>query len=298
MFDTLRENFEIILIVTLLLSAIAYAIYRLTFYRDIKVELAANQEHLRSLPKKEQKNIRHHITTRHLTTFFRKVVYFFADLFWVLLFVVVVRGFIYEPFIIPSGSMKPGLQIGDIVLVNKFELGLRMPISNQRLTKGRAIKRGDVLVFKYPGNPKISYIKRVIGLPGDNVFYDNRHLVINGQSVDMVQQAEVSETLELDSALGKIHQDREYALLEEDLSGNKHTIRYAKGYPANYPTREWKVPDGQYLMMGDNRDESADGRQFGFLNDALVIGHATRIAFNFECLKGNGQCNRFFKKIE
>lgn len=299
MFDHLRENFELILVVLFLISAVAYAIYRATFARDVKANIEANHEQLAEMPKKARKLARHNLLTQQINTPFRKFVYFFADLFWVLLFVVVARSFLFEPFIIPSGSMKPGLQIGDIVLVNKSELGLRLPVTNQRLTAGKAIQRGDVLVFKYPENPKVSYIKRVIGLPGDKVYYDNRKLTINGQPVKLEKTGEEVDTVEIQTAQGIFPQERQFTVFAETLPpDNKSTIRYANRYPANYTPREWVVPKGQYFVMGDNRDSSADGRAFGYLDDSLIIGKANRIAFNFDCLKGDGKCDRFFKKIQ
>ncbi len=298
MFDSLRENFEIILIVLFLVSTVAYIIYRSSFYKAIKADLASNKEHLATLPKKERKTLRHNISTRHINNPFRKTVFFFADLFWVLLFVVVLRSFFYEPFIIPSASMKPGLQIGDIVLVNKFEKGLRLPISNQRLSQGEPVKRGDVIVFKYPENPKISYIKRVIGLPGDKVSYDNRRMTVNGKAVNLTPVRQESDIVEVQTPTGIKQKTVAYDVFNEDLPGYTHEMRYTKKYPANYPARDWLVPEGKYLVMGDNRDNSADGRAFGYLDDGLLLGRATRIAFNFDCLKGDGKCDRFFKKIQ
>lgn len=299
MFDHLRENFELILIVLFLISAIAYAIYRATFARQVKADIVANRARLNAMPKKERKQVRHNILTQHLNSPLRRLIYFFADLFWVLLFVVVARSFIFEPFIIPSGSMKPGLQIGDIVLVNKSELGLRLPVTNARLTGGKAIQRGDVLVFKYPSDPKVSYIKRVIGLPSDKVYYDNRHLTINGQSVQLKKIHTETDMVKAHGNQGIVQKQTSFTVFEETLPPNhRNTIRYANHFSADYTPREWTVPEGKYFMMGDNRDDSADGRAFGFLDDSLIIGKANRIVFNFDCLKGDGKCDRFFKKIQ
>lgn len=298
MFDALREYFEIILISAFMISAVAYAIYRLTFFKHVKADLAANKSNWAGLPRKERKQLKHNILATHLNSFSRKTVFFFADLFWVLLFVVVVRGFLIEPFVIPSGSMKPGLQIRDIVLVNKYSKGLRMPITNTRLTEGEPIKRGDVLVFKYPNNPKISYIKRVIGLPGDKIYYDNRQMTINGQPVALKKLKSMNDTVEVTFNGANISQNVPFTIFEEDLLGFKNTIRYADNHPAGYVAREWVVPEGKYFMLGDNRDSSADGRAFGYLEDDLIIGKATRILFNWGCVVGKGKCDRFFKTIQ
>ncbi len=298
MFDSLRENFELILVILFIISAVCYVIYRSTFYKEVKADLSTNKEQLTLLSRRERKALKFNVTSSYINTPIRKSIYFFADLFWVLLFVVVVRSFLLEPFIIPSSSMNPGLQINDIVLVNKYEKGLRLPVTNTRLTDGEPVKRGDVIVFKFPENPKISYIKRVIGLPGDKVYYDNRKMTINGQSVPLKELHTESDETDVKTDKGIVSEPVEYVVYEEDLQGYPHTIRYARKFSANYLAREWVVPAGKYLVMGDNRDNSADGRAFGYLDDSLLIGHATRIAFNFDCLKGKGKCDRFFKKID
>lgn len=301
MFDALREYFEIILIGLFLISAVTYGIYRMTFYRSVKADLHANAAHLKSLSKKERRGVRHNILSRHLNSFSRKIIYFFADLFWVLLFVVVVRSFLIEPFVIPSGSMKPGLQIRDIVIVNKYSKGLRMPITNTRLTEGEAIKRGDVLVFKYPNNPKISYIKRVIGLPGDKIDYDNRkQMVINGKAIEQKFEKTIKDTMTVtDINTGREEEIlTDFSVYQVDLSDKPFDIQYSDKYPTRLPPREWVVPEGKYLMMGDNRDDSSDGRFFGYLDDKWIIGKANRILFNWGCFVGKGKCDRFFKKIQ
>lgn len=298
MFDGLRENFELLLIVLFIVSTICYIIYRLTFYGKIKEEIKRSMSGFSGMRRRQRKELKNNVMARNLNNPFKKFIYFFADLFWVLCFVVVVRSFLFEPFIIPSGSMKPGLQVGDIVLVNKFKLGLRTPISNERLTGGMAVKRGDVIVFRYPKNEKISYIKRVIGLPGDKIFYDNRQMTINGEAVKLQKQFGENDNVEIQTPQGIIEQPRGYTVYTETFpNGESFTMRYSNNYPAGYPAREWTVPEGQYLVMGDNRDNSADGRDFGFLDDKYLIGQATRIAFNFDCLKGDGKCDRFFKEI-
>ncbi len=299
MFENLRVIFEIVLTVAFIISVVTYVIYRLTFAREVKANIAANRANLASLEKKERKSLRHHLLAQVINTPYRKTVYFFADLFWVLLLVVVVRGFFFEPFIIPSGSMKPGLQVDDIVLVNKYDKGLRMPITNTRLTDGNPIKRGDVLVFKFPDNPKIAYIKRVIGLPGDKVYYDNRNMMINGKPIALQKAGAENDEVEVKTRQGIAKQDEGFTVYNETLPENAtHTIRYANNFRAGYPAKDWTIPAGKYLMMGDNRDQSADGREFGLLDDQLIIGKASHIAFNWGCLKGDGGCDRFFKKIQ
>lgn len=299
MFENLQSYFEPILVIALLLSAIAYALYHLTFGKAIKQAWQTQQSNLQGLSKKEIKNQKMAFIQGQANNFYKKTVLTFADFFWVLLFIVVFRLFCWEFFIIPSSSMKPGLQIGDLIAVDKNELGLRLPINNKRLTKGRAIKRGDVIVFKYPKNPKVTYIKRVIGLPGDTVSYDNRQLVINGKPIVLKANGTQTEEETIMTSTGGHQVKQPFDLFLEQLPDNDkpHTIRYSEQYRAPYSPGTWKIPAGQYLVMGDNRDNSADSRDFGLLDDRYVVGHAKRILFNFSCLRGDGQCDRFFKPI-
>jgi len=299
MFDAMRQSFEEILITAFFISALAYCIYRWCFYRDIRATFKEKLASSDDLSRKARRALLRAAVDAHINTRLRRWMYFFADLFWVLLFVVVVRSFLFEPFIIPSSSMKPELQIGDVIAVNKFTLGLRLPISNRRLTQGNAIKRGDVLVFKYPENPGISYIKRVIGLPGDKIFYDNRHLIINGQVVALKKikkQSDDAKAIDLNGQT--ITQKRSYTVYEETLPpGYSHTMRYDDHFVADFAARDWTIAPGHYLMFGDNRDNSGDSREWGLLEDKYIIGRAVSIMLNFDCLKGAGKCDRFFKTI-
>ncbi|MGU7779503.1 signal peptidase I [Burkholderia sp. PU8-34] len=220
-----------------------------------------------------------------------------ASFFPVILAVFVVRSFIVEPFKIPSGSMVPTLLVGDFILVNKFDYGLRMPISNTKITQGRALERGDVVVFRYPKDESVDYIKRVIGLPGDTIAYQDKQLTINGKPV--------SET-----PLPDFFDDerQNYAKqFEESLDGRKNAILNNPAVPPfvmgayDYPYRDnctynsrgviCKVPPGHYFMMGDNRDNSADSRYWGFVPDKNIVGRAFFIWMNFSDLKRIGSFN-------
>ncbi|WGS43076.1 signal peptidase I [Burkholderia sp. JSH-S8] len=220
-----------------------------------------------------------------------------ASFFPVILAVFVVRSFIVEPFKIPSGSMVPTLLVGDFILVNKFDYGLRMPITNTKITQGRALERGDVVVFRYPKDESVDYIKRVIGLPGDTVAYQDKQLTINGKPV--------SET-----ALPDYFDDerQNYAKqFEESLDGRKNAILNNPAVPPfvmgayDYPYRDnctynsrgviCKVPAGHYFMMGDNRDNSADSRYWGFVPDKNIVGRAFFVWMNFGDLKRIGSFN-------
>ncbi|BBU28042.1 signal peptidase I [Burkholderia sp. THE68] len=217
-----------------------------------------------------------------------------ASFFPVILAVFVVRSFIIEPFKIPSGSMVPTLLVGDFILVNKYEYGLRLPITNSKLTNGSPLKRGDVVVFRYPKDESVDYIKRVIGLPGDTVAYEDKKLTINGKPVPETPLPDYFD----DERIGYAKQ------FEEDLDGRKNAILNNPQVPPfvvgadDFPFRDncnynaqgvtCKVPPGNYFMMGDNRDNSADSRYWGFVPDKNIVGRAFFIWMNFSNLKRVG----------
>ncbi|MFT0213145.1 signal peptidase I [Pseudomonas sp. F1_0610] len=185
--------------------------------------------------------------------------------FPVLAVVFVLRSFLFEPFQIPSESMVPTLKVGDFIVVNKFSYGIRLPIIDQKIIPTDELKRGDVVVFKYPVDPSLHYIKRVVGLPGDVVTYTrDKRLVINDQLID--ERFLKYETGSFENI----------ALYEETLGDHKHTIR--KLLSSNIREAQvFKVPDGEYLMMGDNRDNSLDSRAWGFVPDKNIVGKASVI---------------------
>jgi signal peptidase I len=217
-----------------------------------------------------------------------------AGLFPVILAVFVLRSFLFEPFKIPSGSMIPTLLVGDLILVNKFEYGIRLPVINTKVTEGSPLHRGDVVVFRYPPKPSLDYIKRVVGLPGDEVAYLNKRLTINGQPVS---KQPVPDFFDEDTM-------QYYKQYEEVLGGKHHRILNDDNRPAfipgaeNFPYRDncrysvegvvCKVPAGHYFMMGDNRDNSLDSRYWGFVPDANIVGKAFFIWMNFGSFKRIG----------
>jgi signal peptidase I len=217
-----------------------------------------------------------------------------ASFFPVILVVFVVRSFVVEPFKIPSGSMVPTLLVGDFILVNKFDYGLRLPIVNTKVTSGHPLQRGDVVVFRYPKDESVDYIKRVIGLPGDVVAYQDKKLTINGKPVPETPLPDYFD----EERVGYAKQ------FEEDIDGRKNRILNNPAVPPfvvgaeDYPFRNncdyndrgviCKVPPGNYFMMGDNRDNSADSRYWGFVPDANIVGRAFFIWMNFSNLKRIG----------
>jgi len=218
--------------------------------------------------------------------------------FPVILVVFCIRSFLIEPFKIPSGSMIPTLQVGDFILVNKFTYGIRLPIIDKKIIQLNDPQRGDVMVFRYPEDPSLDYIKRVVGLPGDIVEYRNKHLTING--VEQPQQPD-GEYNYVETGLNFVHTEKRI----ETLGTRKHAVLINPDKPtvhlgavAEFPGREnctydtdlvrCKVPDGQYFMMGDNRDNSRDSRYWGFVPDDQIVGKAFFIWMNFSELKRIG----------
>jgi len=191
--------------------------------------------------------------------------------FPVLLFVLVIRSFIFEPFRIPSGSMMPTLVQGDYIFVKKFSYGLRMPVLETKILETGSPERGDVVVFRLPSDPSVNFIKRVVGLPGDKIVYQNHQLTINGEPVDLGPDLDAATT-------GGGPQ------FSEDLDGREHAILITQ--PSNV-SRDgtYTVEEGHYFMMGDNRDNSRDSRYIGAIPETHLVGEAVRIWMHMDGLE-------------
>lgn len=211
-----------------------------------------------------------------------------AGLFPVILMVFLLRSFLFEPFKIPSGSMIPTLLVGDLILVNKFHYGVRLPVINKKIIDNNPVQRGDVMVFRYPVDPRQDYIKRVVALPGDEVAYLNQKLSINGKPVETTPKGEFFEADSL----------RYEPMFSEKLGNVEHQILVnprRQGYygpdPKTFPQAQncryspegvvCKVPAGHYFLMGDNRDNSQDSRYWGFVPDENIVGKAFFVWMNF-----------------
>ncbi len=197
------------------------------------------------------------------------IVEYAKSFFPVLLIVFLLRGFLVEPFRIPSGSMIPSLYIGDFILVNKFAYGVRLPILGEKVYEVNNPKRGDVVVFRYPRDPSIDYIKRVIGMPGDHIAYYNKALYVNEKQI-------TRGYVDKYQGPGEDNAAEEYI---EDLGGVKHTMLLIPERPGI--NAEYIVPDGHYFMMGDNRDNSNDSRYWGVVPDKYLVGKAFMIWMNY-----------------
>jgi len=215
-----------------------------------------------------------------------------GSFFPVIALVFVLRSFLWEPFKIPSSSMVPTLLVGDFILVNKYAYGIRLPIVNQKVIQIGDPQRGDVMVFKYPKDMSQDYIKRVIGVPGDTISYENKRLTVNGKPVEYTP---------LDDYLDDQHPIYHKQFVEKlpgTVAGVPHRILNSEGKRTldlgaveNFPHREaceytydkftCIVPEGNYFMMGDNRDNSADSRYWGFVPDKNIVGKAIVVWMNF-----------------
>ncbi|MEK2687580.1 signal peptidase I [Bdellovibrio sp. GT3] len=212
-----------------------------------------------------------------------------------ILLVLGVRWSIVEPFVIPSGSMIPNLLIHDHILVKKFSYGLHLPFSDKWLLQWSSPKRGDVVVFKYPENPDVYYIKRLIGLPGDDIVVKAGQITLNG------------ETLRLDSQQSDLFESG-FTYFKEYFDGDSHLIRFMDyKFEDDPPAQTFKVPEGQYFFMGDNRDQSSDSRVWGFVKSDYVVGRAwviwlscdsTLPSMRFMCDPAQMRWSRLFKTIQ
>jgi len=213
------------------------------------------------------------------------IVEYSRSLFPVLLIVLLFRSFLFEPFKIPSGSMIPTLLIGDFIVVNKFSYGIRLPVLNKKVIGVGEPKRGDVVVFRYPVDPSVNFIKRAVGLPGDTITYRGKQLFVNGERVketpagrykssDVKCTTPAADAVLFDQQLG----DDTHNILMHNNSGSRNG--------------QWVVPEGHYFMMGDNRDRSNDSRSWGFVPEENLLGRAVGIWLNFDFDKGCADLSR------
>ncbi len=221
-------------------------------------------------------------------------------IFPVVTIVFVFRSFLFEPFVIPSGSMLPTLEIGDFILVNKYQYGLRLPIIERKVVEINQPKRGDIVVFRYPSDPSIDYIKRLVGLPGDTVAYKNKVLTVNGQPISTTpagiysyqegedESRQVISTRRFHTNFSGIQHD--ILTMDEKASVNFDSVEQSKTFNMCEFSQDnsgfrCKVPARHYFMMGDNRDNSSDSRYWGFVPDDHLRGKAVLIWFNWTHFK-------------
>lgn len=196
------------------------------------------------------------------------IIEYSRSFFPVLLFVLIIRSFIFEPFRIPSGSMMPTLLQGDYIFVKKYSYGLRLPVIEKKFIETGQPERGDVVVFRLPSEPNVNYIKRVIGLPGDEIVYSNHRLTVNGVPVPLQTDSAGNAPQVFLETLG----DREHAIMITEPERNVLDGRY-------------RVPEGHFFMMGDNRDNSRDSRYIGAIPETHLVGEAVRIWMHMDGLE-------------
>jgi signal peptidase I len=206
----------------------------------------------------------------------------------------VFRSAVADWMYVPSGSMNPTIVEGDRILIDKSAYGLRIPFTTMRLTRGQDPQRGDVVIFPSPEDG-IVLVKRVVGLPGDKVEMRDEHLLINGADVDYAPAGDIAADAELPQATSALA--HEY--VAENLPGRTHAIMLLPGRPAGRSFGPVAVPQGQYLMLGDSRDNSKDSRYIGFVPRASIIGRAFRVAYSLDAerwYKPRG--DRFFSPLQ
>jgi len=221
-----------------------------------------------------------------------------AGLFPVILVVFLLRSFLFEPFKIPSGSMMPTLLVGDLILVNKFHYGVRLPVINRKIVDNHDPARGDVMVFRFPKDPSTDYIKRVVGLPGDEIVFRNQQLFVNGQQVPaeplpppgFYDEEARRYVPEFKEKLGDVEHPILLNPRSQPFYGPEDKITFPFRENCRYSAEglTCKVPPGHYFMMGDNRDNSQDSRFWGFVPDENIVGKAFWVWMNFGNLKRIG----------
>ena len=278
----MAQYFSLILVIVTLVSGLIWAIDAFAFAPKRKAALA-EAEKTKSLTEEAKEKILQEpslVETAH-------------SIFPVIAFVLVLRSFIYEPFQIPSGSMMPTLLVGDFILVEKYAYGLKDPVWRKELVATGKPKRGDVVVFKYPVDPTVDYIKRVIGLPGDKIIYRDKQLYIEKAcdegvekcaGPELIHRQEVNRGEFSQNGFPMLRYTEELGDVTHDILINPAVVDRVSAYYKQDATKpyEFVVPQGKYFMMGDNRDNSLDSRFWGFVPEANLVGKAVAIWISFE----------------
>jgi signal peptidase I len=263
-------NLPLILTLAVLISGAIWLIDVLFFASARKAKVALVDQQFQSVNRTDDPQKAAYDLAKSAASKEPVLVEYAKSFFPVLFIVFFLRSFLVEPFQIPSGSMIPTLQVGDFILVNKFAYGLRVPVLNKTFIPVDKPKRGDVMVFFPPHHPDTYFIKRVIGLPGDEISYVNHALTINGQVVPQKIQA----TLPVGAP--------KFNIVTETIDGKEITT-YKHLVPGYLSIRgAWKIPEGHYFMMGDNRDNSADSRDWGFVSEDAIVGKAFAVWMHWE----------------
>jgi len=281
-------NFALFLLILLLVTGIVWAMEGVWLRRRREAAaaeaLARLDSELGQEPEDKRLRLREEQRNRRLKQPWW--IEYSVSFFPVILIVFLLRSFLVEPFKIPSSSMVPTLLVGDFILVNKFTYGIRLPVANKKVVPLHDPQRGDVMVFRYPEDPSLDYIKRVVGVPGDRIEYRNKRLTINGSPVPVKQVDDYlsKERMQFSKRFVETLNGVEHQILIEDDAPAMMTPSRSFPHSANctYNTTglACTVPPGHYFMMGDNRDNSSDSRVWGFVPDENIVGKAFFIWLN------------------
>lgn len=259
--DFLMSYFETVLTLAVLLSGVVYALDAMVWAKK-----------------------------RTKTAAMPKWIEYARSFFPVLLVVLVIRSFLFEPYRIPSGSLKPTLLVGDLIVVNKFNYGFRLPVLHTKFIPIGEPKVGDIVVFRMPGNPHMDLIKRIVGVPGDSLSYINKVLYINGKPMP---QNFVGKAMDNNGGPDSWPVD----IRREVLTNKTHDIYVRPDQNISGDFQNIVVPKDSFFAMGDNRDGSNDSRFWGFVPEANIVGEAHRIVFSWDSDTHRPRWDRTFKKI-
>ncbi len=263
-------NLPLILTLAVLVTGLVWLFDALVLARPRKEKVAAVEKQFSGMTLESEQQKTAYEDAKNVAAREPLLVEYAKSFFPVLFIVFFLRSFLVEPFQIPSGSMIPTLEVGDFILVNKFSYGIREPITNTQLIPVGKPQRGDVMVFFPPHEPSTYFIKRVIGVPGDHISYNNHVLTINGNVIE--------EKLLAELPVGAPY----YRTVTETIDGKTFTAN--KYLEPGHLSRQgsWVVPDGHYFMMGDNRDNSLDSRQWGFVSEDAIVGKAFAVWMHWD----------------
>ena len=274
-------DFELLLVVATFATGLIWLIDRLVFRPRRRARLAAEARQLGNEAGIDDKAVKDEEPL---------LVDYAKSFFPILLVVLVIRSFLFEPFRIPSGSMMPTLLVGDFILVNKFEYGLRLPVVNTKVVPIAEPERGDVVVFRYPQQPEVDYIKRIVGLPGDTVRVENQRLWLNGEQVPLETDGRYPGDANLKHA--------GLTVGIESLPNDDGPHRILMDPSRNLGMGQWTVPEGQYFVMGDNRNHSNDSRYWGFVPESNLVGKAVMIWLHWNWHDGGFDADRIGRSID
>ncbi len=303
-FNALEGNFSLLLFIATLVTGVYWLLERFIFLPGrskaaalIESQAVARQEELVKMGiTKTETHHQEMVASKDAVLLQPWWLDWTAGLFPVICIVFLLRSFLFEPFKIPTGSMIPTLWVGDLILVNKFTYGVRLPVINKKIVDLNSPQRGDVMVFRYPPNPNVDYIKRVVGVPGDQVSYTNKELRINGELIkrtalpEFFDETQTTYIPQFEEQLPGQAKPHKLLIYPNGPIGNSRIVDFPYMNQCNYSIEgvSCKVPAGHYFMMGDNRDNSQDSRYWGFVPEQNIVGKAFYVWMNFGNLRRIG----------